>query len=98
MALTSLGTPVGKSSDKKSLFAPFPQLARAVSSRGALKSRDKDRAVHNELERAELRRTVEDALDERGVVRATALGDIAVEFGAGLAGDDDAGFRGGRGV
>jgi hypothetical protein len=24
-------------SDKKSLFAPFPQLARAVSSRGALK-------------------------------------------------------------
>ena len=25
-------------SDKKSLFAPFPQLARAVSSRGALKA------------------------------------------------------------
>jgi GTP-binding protein len=27
----------GLRSDKKSLFAPFPQLARAVSSRGALK-------------------------------------------------------------
>ncbi len=28
---------VVRTSDKKSLFAPFPQLARAVSSRGALK-------------------------------------------------------------
>jgi len=26
--------------DKKSLFAPFPQLARAVSSRGALKQQE----------------------------------------------------------
>jgi deoxyribodipyrimidine photolyase-related protein len=32
----------GASSDKKSLFAPFPQLARAVSSRGALKSAEKE--------------------------------------------------------
>ena len=47
---------------------------------------------------APFRRTVEDALDERGVVGAAAFGHIAVEFGAGLAGDDDAGFRGGRGV
>ncbi len=39
-ALGAMGvgvTYLGNLSDKKSLFAPFPQLARAVSSRGALK-------------------------------------------------------------
>ena len=42
----------------------------------------------------ELRRAVKDALDERRVVGATTFGDIAVELGAGLAGNDYAGVRG----
>jgi hypothetical protein len=61
-------------------------------------SRNENRAVHEELERAELLRTVEDALDERRVVRAAAFGDIAVELRPRLAGDDDAGVLGRCGV
>ena len=54
--------------------------------------------IHDELQRTELRRAVEDALDERRVIGAAAFGHIAVELRPRLAGDDDAGIRGWRGV
>ena len=56
-----------------------------------LESFDKDRAIHNELQRADLRCAVENALDERRIVGAAAFGDVTIELRARLAGDDDAG-------
>ena len=56
-----------------------------------LEAPHQDGAIHDELQRAELRRAVEDALDERGVIRAPTFGDIAVEARARLSGDDDSG-------
>lgn len=53
--------------------------------------------VHHQLERAQFRRTIEDRLDERGFVRAAAFEDIAVQLRPCLAGNHDAGLRGGRG-
>ena len=61
-----------------------------------LQAPHQDRAIDDQLQRAELRRAIEDALDERGVVGAAAFVDIAVEFCARLAGDDDAGICGRR--
>ena len=57
-----------------------------------------DRPIHDELERTQLGRPIKDALDERGVVGAAAFGDVAVELSARLAGDDDVGIWGRRGV
>ena len=63
-----------------------------------LEPRDKDRPIHNELQRAEFWSPVEDALNERGVIRAAAFGHITVELRTRLAGDDDMGICGRCGV
>ena len=57
------------------------------------KSGSQDGAVHDQRKRTKLRSSVQDTLDERGIIGTTTLGYIAIEFGARLTYDDDVRIR-----